>query len=100
MKKVIVIGNQTLFDIAIQETGTPSNALIIAKENNLILSEEIAPGYEILISETLLKNRELANYYGKHNILTATGLTQQDTDLINSCEGVECWYIENDFIVS
>ncbi|CAA0228389.1 conserved hypothetical protein [Tenacibaculum maritimum] len=101
MKKVVVIiSNQTLLDIAIQETGTPFSALKIAQENGLNPTEPLRPGQKIILPEELQKSKEIAGYYSVKNILPATGLTQSNIDVIEGCQGIECWSIELDFEVS
>ena len=42
--QITVLNNQSLLDVALQTTGKPENYLQIAKENNLVPSELIAPG--------------------------------------------------------
>lgn len=97
---VVVLHNQTLLDIATQVTGTPNNALHISRYNGLIPSEEIKAGSVLKIPNNLINDEDIKRYYQANNILPATALTELQRDEITGCEGIGCWGIEVDFIVS
>ncbi|WBX72888.1 hypothetical protein PG913_08220 [Tenacibaculum pacificus] len=95
-----VLDNQTLLDIAIQTTGTPLSALLIAKANNLNPSNSLVEGSCILIPLKLIKDQDIYQYYNNNEIIPATALTQTNIDAIIGCEGIGCWAIGIDFKVS
>lgn len=100
MNKYLVFENQSLFDIAIVLTGNPLNAFWIAKDNGLVMSEKVPAGVELIIHEGLNNNKSIQKYYKINNLIPATSLSEQNTDIINGCEGIECWGIETNFIAS
>ncbi|WP_233860987.1 hypothetical protein [Tenacibaculum piscium] len=100
MIKYQVYEGQSLLDIAIQFTGTPTNALFIAKHNLLNPSDSLMSGIEIEIPDTLKINNEILKYIIRNNIKPATALTQTNMDAITGCEGIGCWAIGIDFKVS
>ncbi|CAA0153128.1 conserved hypothetical protein [Tenacibaculum maritimum] len=100
MKKVTVLNRQTFFDLSLVFSGKRDNAFLIAKANQKNPSNEIAPGSEIMIPESVIKDREVLEYYNIKNVLPATGLTANQEDIITGCEGIGCWVIGIDFKVS
>lgn len=98
--KVIVLHNQTLLDISIQATGTPENALWIALQNGLVPSDEIKAGSVLEISSNLINDEDIKRYYKANNILPATGVIGLQKGEIESCEGVSCWSINSNFLIS
>nr|BFF39080.1 hypothetical protein BACY1_08850 [Tenacibaculum mesophilum] len=97
---VTVLNNQSLFDLAMQLTGDAMNALEMAKDNGLNPSENLVPGVDLKVSEGLVKDEGILQYYKNNAIRPATGLTQSNIDDIIGCEGIGCWAIEIDFKVS
>ncbi|MDB0602646.1 hypothetical protein PL373_16210 [Tenacibaculum maritimum] len=100
MIKYQIYENQSLFDIAIKLTGEASNAFWLAKQNGLILSDSLKAGDVIEIPLGIEINTEIKKYYDINKINIATALSQRDIDLLEGCEGIECWAIGHDFIVS
>lgn len=97
---VTVLNNQSLFDIATQVTGNSLNALVIAQANELNPSDDLVAGDEVEIPKGLVNDEDILRYYQANEILPATALTQTDIDEIQGCEGIGCWAIEIDFVVS
>lgn len=95
-----ILNNQSVFDVAIQYTGNVSNAFVIAKYNNLAIHQELTPGQEIETPKKLIVNKDIVDFYKKQRIIPGTALTTNDITNVNGCEGIECWVIEHDFIVS
>lgn len=98
--QITILNNQTLFDLAIQITGEALNAIEIAKSNNSSVTEELIVGDEIFIADHLLYDTNVIKVYEKENVTPATDLTEQQLDQVIGCEGIGCWYVENDFIVN
>lgn len=97
--QITILNNQTLFDLAIQVTGEALNAVKIAKSNNISVTEELIVGNEIFIDDHLLYDTNVINIYEKESVKPATDLTTEQLDQVIGCEGIGCWYVENDFIV-
>lgn len=72
MKIVIVKRGQSIWDISVQESGTISNAVLIASANNMSITDIPVPGSELMIPEGLVINRKVKDYYIKKNITPAT----------------------------
>jgi hypothetical protein len=96
MQKVIVLNNQSLLDLAIQETGIAMNYIKIADANNISPTELIAPGTNLIIHETLEVNTDVVRYYKANSIVPAT-----DTGKIESIEfaGIGSMKIDETFVV-
>lgn len=77
--KVTVLNNQSLLDIAIQETGIAANLLKIAMANDLVPTEPIAPGSIVTIPEDIEKDDQIVNYYKANSLRPATELTTTQT---------------------
>ena len=78
---IIVQHNQSLLDIAMQETGSVETVTEIADANNLAITQLLVVGQEIIIPEGLVGNSDILNYYNKNNIRPATGQTPIDGSL-------------------
>lgn len=72
MNKVIVQKGQSLLDISVQVSGTIENVFVIAKANELSITDELPTGMELLIPEGLKEIKRVKNYYKQHNIIPGT----------------------------
>lgn len=97
---VTVLNNQSLLDISVQATGSALNYLLIAQANDIIPTDEIIAGTELIIPDGLVNDEDVLRYYQANGILPATALTQVQKDETDGCEGIGCWAIGVDFIVS
>lgn len=75
MPKVTVLHNQTLLDIAIQESGSADNWLEIAMLNNLTPTDLIIPGASIEIPTDITINTGIVNFLSTKGTKTATANT-------------------------
>ena len=82
METITVLHNQSLFDIAIQHTGSAENCFEIAAANGLAVSDILSAG-SILIPGILKYNNDILNYYISKKIQPATALTNTDNNLVN-----------------
>lgn len=89
--------NQSLFDLAIQSSGSIEAAVSMAVLNDLALSDELVPG--TAIEESSVVSSQIVNYYISRGILPATATTQTDAPPTSDL-GIEFWTIETDFIVN
>ena len=100
MSKYQVYQHQSFLDVSILLTGTALNALLIAEHNGFSASDELTPGIELEIPENLNIELEIQKYYRINELIPATGFTKNEKDIIEGCDGIGCWVIEDDFIVS
>lgn len=99
--KLTVKHNQSLFDLAIQEFGSPEAAIEIALLNDLSITDRLESGQELeLPKESEFENNEVLKYYSKNNIKPATSDSIEGTvDSINTLDGIGYMVIESTFIV-
>lgn len=71
---VRVLDLQTVFDIAIQESGSIEAAMSMAILNGISISDTIEPG--TLLQKVEIINKRVANYYGVRKIMAATGYVE------------------------
>ncbi|MDY3343780.1 hypothetical protein PG326_00730 [Riemerella anatipestifer] len=90
-----VLHNQSFLDLALQHTGKATNAFAIALANGKSITDDLEAGSEIKIT-TEDQNKDILNYYTAKGIQPATAIT----DVVEKCEGIGCWAIRVDFIVS
>lgn len=79
---IIAQNNQSLFDIAIQETGSIDTVMEIADANNVATTQLLEIGQDIVIPEELEGNPELLKYYKRNGIRPATGKTISNGELL------------------
>lgn len=97
---IVVLDNQTFLDISIQYTGNVINAFEIAKYNSLAIDQMLTPGQEIEIPEDLELNENIMDFYKRKGIIPGTALSSENINQINGFDGIGCWIIMQDFIVS
>jgi len=82
MKKIKVLNNQSLFDIAVQEYGTVEAVFELAMANGLGITDELNAGQELVVPESDFTAPEIVEYYKKNGLHPATGSTGViDTDV-------------------
>lgn len=69
--ETVVQAGQTLLDIAVQEYGTIEAAFMLAKANDLSITDTLQAGQEIEIPEKVY-DAELADYCQRNGICPAT----------------------------
>lgn len=92
--EISALTGQSLFDLAIQGTGSIEGVFGLAKAAGLSITDELTPGMVIPVPIPLA-DPQVAEYYAARRITPATAIT---TDVMP--EGVEYWGIEFDFIIS
>jgi hypothetical protein len=100
MKKVKVLNNQSLFDIAIAQTGQVYTAVAIAIANNLALSAELTIGMEIIIPQDLENDNQILGFYKRKEVIPGTSLSSNTIDMIEGCQGIGCWMVETNFTIN
>ncbi|WP_442265871.1 hypothetical protein ACSIGC_16475 [Tenacibaculum sp. ZS6-P6] len=96
---VTVSNNQSLFDIAIQTTGIAANALIIAQENGLSITNNLTVGSVLTIPNNIIEDTTIKNYYNQQNLSPASGLTKSDEGITQGLQGIGYWIIGSNFKV-
>jgi hypothetical protein len=74
---VSVLSNQSIYDISIQVTGTADNAFLIAKANQIAVSDKLTNGQQLVIPNVITKDAKALQYYAARNIIPATGLNNR-----------------------
>ena len=93
-----VLHNQTLFDFAIQNTGSVINAFEIAKINAISISAVLTVGSELIIPDSIKIDVDIKNYYQSKAIKPATDITQVG-EPGETPEGISYWIVNKNFIV-
>ncbi len=93
---VTVKPDQSLFDIALQETGSIETVFDMAMANGIGITDELTTGTVLQVAGTVIN--KVKNYYTANDIFPASTFTNADRLL--SLEGIEYWGIEIDFNVS
>ncbi len=62
---------QNIMDVAAQETGIVSNAYDIAKENNLVLTDDLSTDIEVAVP-ILTNNKKVRDVFKRKNIKPAS----------------------------
>ena len=99
MRTIIAIPNQSLPDIAIQELGSIEAVFDIAVANNISVTQNLLPGQEITIPESIYARQDVANYFKGKNQKVVTALTEYQQSIITPAGGIGAMIIENSFIV-
>ncbi len=97
--KVKVLHNQSLFDVVLQCTGSIESVLEVAKENNISITDDLVPGTELVIPDSVKIDEDILNYYKAKRIQPATALTEE-MQIEEQPQGIGYWAIGVDFVVS
>ncbi len=92
MKKVTVLSNQSLFDIAIQYYGTIDGIFTICMANNITITDKLLPGQVLNIPEFKGNDSDIVDYYKEHDIKPATTVLEV---IENTQGGINYWDIGN-----
>lgn len=74
MKTVVAVDRQTLFDIAIQETGTVESVFAISRANNKSVSDAISRD---IISVTEITDKNVTNMFKSQKPATAVDKSEE-----------------------
>jgi hypothetical protein len=96
---IIVIENQSLFDIAIQESGSVLTAFDWAVANGFSITDDLAPGQKLIAPSSSYRNADVANYFKGKNQMVATGVTKDDLEKINPTLGIGTMAIGRTFTI-
>lgn len=101
MKKIKVISNQSILDIAIQELGNVDAAFDLALYNDISITEVLVPGQELKIPTSEFIKTDVFNYFfGKQRKIATSQTFPSQGDLSPNVGGIGYMEIEETFIVS
>ena len=86
---------QNIFDIAIQDTGNVENAIAIANNSDIGITDALALESVLSIPDDIEVDIKVKNYYDRKQLKPAT-----DTNRAVNQDGIEFWGIEIDFYVN
>jgi len=72
--EIVVLNNQSLFDIALMVSGSAAAAFDIALENGISLTDDLESGQVLKFSGAPV-NKKTVDYYTVNGIIPATGYT-------------------------
>ena len=94
-----VMAGQSLSDIAVQEDGNIEAVFDWALKNGKSITEKLTPGETLVPPNSTLKDKPLSEYFKGVQKKIATGITNQNHELIVADEGIGAMIIESTFIV-
>jgi len=96
--KTTALNNQTLLDIAVQEYGTIEAMFDFAIANNKSIHGELEVGADYIVPQGK-QNTEILNYYKSKLIKPSTAISEQNTQDIETPDGIGYMAIGSTFIV-
>ncbi|HPY80686.1 MAG TPA: hypothetical protein PK548_02475 [Bacteroidales bacterium] len=74
MKNVVAVDRQTLFDIAIQETGTVESVFAISRANNKSVSDSLSRD---VVAVTEITDKNVTNMFKSQKPATAVDMSEE-----------------------
>ena len=96
---IYAIENQSVFDIAVQESGSVLSAFDWALKNGLSLTEDLAPGQKLISPNSDFIDTDVAGYFKGKKQMVATGFNIEDGQPIIPILGIGTMRIGTTFIV-
>lgn len=96
MNKIDVLQGQSLYDLAIQETGTIENVFDLAVKNNIAVTDMLPLDTPFIVPKKIEKDKNIVRYYNALNLKPAT----ENKGSIGNAIGINFWTIGIDFTVS
>lgn len=97
MHSVTVLHNQSLLDISLQVYGNLSGMFLLAKLNNLAITDNLNPGDVLMLPELETSDVNIVTYYSNKSIKPANAINQ--ATLSPGPSGIDYWAIGVNFIV-
>lgn len=96
MKTATILENQTLFDLALQGTGSVLSVIEIALANGIGITDDLEPATRVKLEQGNFYIKDIVDYFdGKQQHLATSG----DIDTIGQSGGIGFWILEVDFQV-
>lgn len=99
MSSVIVHQGQTLFDIAVQESGNVAAVFDWALKNNKSITDDLVTGEFLINPDSSYTDKASVNYFATTQNKPASAITNQNHELIVPDEGIGAMIIGSTFIV-
>lgn len=96
--KETVLYNQSLFDVAVQHTGTLESVFEMALLNNASITDELVAGNRLLINVEN-HNTDIKDYYKINVLQPSSALTDMDKNQIERDYGIGSMTIGSTFII-
>lgn len=96
---IYAIENQSLFDVAIQESGSVMAAFDWALKNGNSITDELEPGLQLIPSESDFINTDVARYFKGKRQMIATGFNIGEGNSIIPQLGIGQMAIRTTFII-
>ena len=96
---IYAIENQSVFDIATQEDGSVQATFEWAVKNGFSITDDLAPGQQLISPNSSFRNAEVANYFKGKKQMVATGFNVEDGSSIIPTLGIGTMTIGTTFIV-
>ena len=96
---IYAIENQSVFDVAVQESGSVLVAFEWAIANGLSITDDLAPGQQLVSPNSSFRNAEVANYFKGKKQMVATGFNVEEGSSIIPTLGIGTMRIGSTFIV-
>lgn len=87
------LSGQSLFDLALQSSGSVEAAFELALLNSIGITDDIVPGINLSVASVV--NKQIAAYYKNKGIKPATYSVTE-----SGIGGIEYWEVETEFMVS
>ena len=94
---ILVLPGQSLFDIALQISGSVESAFDMSLLNLIAVTDDLVSGQEL--TKVSVMNKQILSYYSDKNIKPATFITSTESGG-NTEGGIGTWAIETEFIIS
>lgn len=98
-KQVKVLKGQTLVDIVIQELGDADRTVEVAELNEMNITDELTAGDMITVPDFDVSKRAIVNAFINDAFKPASGIGNDEDELVIPLTGIDYWAIENDFVV-
>ncbi|RTY80674.1 hypothetical protein EKL97_10440 [Flavobacterium sp. LS1P28] len=96
---IYAIENQSVFDVAVQESGSVLAAFDWALKNGLSLTDDLEPGQQLISPNSDFFNTDVAGYFKGKKQMIATGFNTADGQSIIPTLGIGTMRIGTTFIV-
>lgn len=96
---IYAIENQSVFDVAVQESGSVLAAFDWALKNGLSLTDDLEPGQQLISPNSNFINADVAGYFKGKKQMIATGFNIENGQSIIPTLGIGTMRIGTTFIV-
>jgi hypothetical protein len=95
---MIVLSNQSLLDIAVQESGSALAGFDWAIANNVSITDDLMPGQKLVSPISIFENEDILKYFKNKSQLIATAINIEQTQTQNI--GIGSMAVGTNFIIA